>query len=130
MPDLKRLAVKYCRDKAKSRYAKGDECYICGSTENLEFHHFTSLTYLLEAWLKRNKLTMNTAEEAMLHREKFIAEHEKELYEDTVTLCKKHHERLHKVYGLKPVLITAEKQKRWVERQREKLWAGSNSEKE
>jgi 5-methylcytosine-specific restriction endonuclease McrA len=127
MSDLKRLAVKYCRDKAKSKYIKETKCYICGSTEDLEFHHFFSLTCLLEAWLKRNKLTMNTADEAMLYREQFIAEHEKEIYEDTVTLCKKHHELLHKVYTIKPALSTAEKQKRWVERQREKLWAGSKT---
>ena len=37
---LKRDLVKYVRDKAKSKYKKEAECYICGSTENLDFHHF------------------------------------------------------------------------------------------
>ena len=40
MPKLKRDAVKYVRDKAKSKYEKGTECHICGETEQLDFHHF------------------------------------------------------------------------------------------
>ena len=44
MPKLKRDAVKYVRDKAKSKYEKGTECRICGETEQLDFHHFYSLT--------------------------------------------------------------------------------------
>ena len=38
---LKRDLVKYVRDKAKSKYNKGTECFICGVTENLDFHHYT-----------------------------------------------------------------------------------------
>ena len=34
---LKRDLVKYVRDKAKSRYKKSNQCYICGDTENLDF---------------------------------------------------------------------------------------------
>ena len=48
---LKRDLVKYVRDKAKSRYKKGTECFICGETEKLDFHHFYGLTELLETWL-------------------------------------------------------------------------------
>ena len=54
---LKRDLVKYVRDKAKSKYNKGTECYICGSQENLDFHQFYGLTELLEVWLKKNKIT-------------------------------------------------------------------------
>ena len=53
---LKRDLVKYVRDKAKSRYKKQTECYICGSTEQLDFHHFYGLTELLEVWLKKKKI--------------------------------------------------------------------------
>ena len=49
--NLKRDLVKYVRDKAKSRYKKASACYICGSTEQLDFHHFYGLTELLETWL-------------------------------------------------------------------------------
>ncbi len=46
MPRLKRDVVKYVRDKAKSKYKKGSACEICGETEQLDFHHFYSLTPL------------------------------------------------------------------------------------
>ena len=48
--DLKRDLVKYVRDKAKSKYNKATQCYICGETENLDFHHFYGMTELLETW--------------------------------------------------------------------------------
>ena len=53
-------------------------------------------------------------------RDKFIEEHSKELFEDTITLCHTHHLRLHAIYGKKPKFITAKKQPRWAEKQREK----------
>ena len=70
--DLKRDLVKYVRDKAKSGYQKETQCYICGETENLEFHHFYGMTELLESWLKSNKITINSAEEIMKVRVRFI----------------------------------------------------------
>jgi hypothetical protein len=45
-----------------------------------------------------------------------------ELYDETVTLCHTHHMGLHAIYGKDPALVTAPKQKRWTEIQREK-WA-------
>ena len=48
MPKLKRDVVKYVRDKAKSKYEKGTACGICGETEQLDFHHFYSLTPFLQ----------------------------------------------------------------------------------
>ena len=53
-------------------------------------------------------------------REDFIEDHHDELYVHAVTLCHTHHRQLHKVYGRDPGLGTANKQKRWVEIQREK----------
>jgi hypothetical protein len=118
--DLKRDLVKYVRDRAKSKYDKGTDCRICGSKENLDFHHFYGLTELLAKWLRGNKLTIQTAEEIMSVRDTFIEEHLRELYEEAVTLCHEHHLRLHSIYGKRPKLFTAQKQERWVERQREK----------
>ena len=37
---FKRDLVKYVRDKAKSQYKKGSECFICGNTDNLDFSPF------------------------------------------------------------------------------------------
>ena len=118
--DLKRDLVKYVRDKAKSGYNKGTECFICGETENLDFHHFYGMTELLHKWLKDNKITITSADEIMILREQFIKEHLVEVYDEAATLCKTHHIRLHSIYGKRPKLATALKQKRWVEIQREK----------
>ena len=118
--NFKRDLVKYVRDKAKSRYQKSNNCYICGDTENLDFHHFFGLTELLERWLKKNNIVVETEEDILNIRETFIQKHEKELYDEAVTLCHLHHLRLHSIYGKRPKLITAMKQKRWVEKQRAK----------
>ena len=116
--DLKRDLVKYVRDKAKSGYQKETQCYICGETESLEFHHFYGMTELLESWLKSNKITINSAEEIMKVRVTFIEEHPNELYDEAATLWKAHHMRLHSIYGKRPKLVTAPKQKRWVDKMR------------
>jgi hypothetical protein len=118
MSELKRLPVKYIRDLAKSDYEKEAECYICDSPDELEFHHYYSVSELYKKWLKKNKLK---SEDVMDHREAFIEEHHQEMYEHTVTLCSFHHnERLHQIYGRNPTLGTAKKQMRWVEKQRVK----------
>ncbi|MAH72844.1 MAG: hypothetical protein CMK29_01950 [Porticoccaceae bacterium] len=117
MPKLKRDIVKYVRDRAKSRYEKDSECKICGATERLDFHHYYSMTLLLNKWLQDNDLNPQYIQSL---RDDFIEEHEPELFEYTVTLCHPHHLALHKVYGKEPPLVTAKKQMRWVQIQREK----------
>ena len=117
--DLKRLPVKYIRDKAKSAYAKGSECEVCGSTENLDFHHFYSLTPLFNKWCKQNGISIKTEEDILEARDKFISDHHAELYEHAVTICNTLHEKLHKVYGKDPSLGTAKKQMRWIEKKKD-----------
>lgn len=118
--NFKRDPIKFVRDKAKARYKKGTECYICGSTKELDFHHFYSLTPLFHKWVKENNIPLKTDEDVLAVREQFIAEHHAELYDEARTLCHEHHLKLHSVYGKHPPLATAKKQKRWVEIQREK----------
>ena len=118
--NLRRDLVKYVRDKAKSKYRKSTECYICGSNKNLDFHHFYSLTELLERWIRKHNFKINSAEEIMRLRDAFIEDHHKELFDDAITLCHTHHLKLHSIYGKDPGLGTAKKQMRWVEIQREK----------
>jgi hypothetical protein len=115
MSNLKRDAVKYVRDRAKSAYTKDSVCRMCGATEELEFHHYTSMTAMLDRWLRKEKINPSDIVE---HRDRFIEEHYDQIYNKTVTLCKSCHSRLHKVYGQKPGLGTATKQERWVEKQR------------
>lgn len=117
---LKRDLVKYVRDKAKSQYKKATSCYICGSTENLDFHHFYGLTELLEWWMKEQKVVIETEEDILRLREQFIADNKEKVYDHAVTLCHMHHLRLHNIYGKRPKLITAKKQEKWVEIQRTK----------
>lgn len=118
--ELKRDLIKYIRDRAKSRYKKDNACFICGSSDNLDYHHFNSLTELLNAWLAANKFTPSTADEIMSIRDTFIKEHTRELFEDAVTLCHVHHLKLHSIYGKNPDLSTGSKQARWVQIQRDK----------
>ena len=120
--NLKRDLVKYVRDKAKSKYKKASACYICGSTEQLDVHHFYGLTELLETWIKEKNIIIETEQDILELRESFIDENKTKLYENTVTLCHKHHLRLHSIYGKRPKLITAEKQQKWVEIQRDKQY--------
>ena len=118
--DLKRDLVKYVRDKAKSKYKKETQCFICGSQEKLDFHHFYGLTELLETWLRKNKITIESEADILALRERFIEEENKKVYDHAVTLCHEHHLRLHSIYGKRPKLVTAKKQEKWVEIQRQK----------
>ena len=118
--DLKRDLVKYVRDKAKSKYKKETQCFICGSQEKLDFHHFYGLTELLETWLRKNKITITSEADILALRERFIEEENEKVYDYAVTLCHEHHLRLHSIYGKRPKLITAKKQQHWVNVQRDK----------
>jgi hypothetical protein len=115
MTELKRYPIKYIRDRAKSKYNKGTECQICSSDEKLDFHHYTTLSDLLARWLNKTRLS---TEDVLDWRDRFIEEHNKELFDETVTLCHVHHLALHAIYGKNPNLGTAKKQARWVEKQR------------
>lgn len=121
--DLKRDPIKYVRDKAKSAYDKDTKCHVCGSTSNLDFHHFYSLTPLFNKWLKKNKIAINSEADLLEVRDRFIEEHHEELYTHAVTICNSLHQKLHSIYGKNPSLGTAKKQMRWIEKQREKYEA-------
>jgi hypothetical protein len=118
--ELKRDLVKYIRDKAKKAYNKTGVCEICGSVDGVDFHHYYSLTQLLDKWLLENKIEVTCVEDIVSIRDEFIAIHDKELYEYAANLCHKHHETLHRLYGQKPALRTAEKQMNWVKIQKDK----------
>lgn len=117
---LKRIPIKYVRDRAKSRYNKDVKCFVCNSQDNLDLHHPYTVDILFDNWLNKNNITINDVEDILEVRDDFILEHEYELYEYTVTLCRIHHKKLHSVYGQRPPLSTAEKQMRWLSKQREK----------
>jgi hypothetical protein len=116
-----RISIKWVRDKAKAAYQKKSNCYICDTTEDLELHHLHSLTILLNTWAARKKYDLSTDEAVLAHRDEFIAEHKVEIYDLVYTLCNKHHVMLHGVYGKAPPPDSADKQKRWIEKQKAKF---------
>lgn len=116
----RRDPIKHIRDKAKSNYKRDTKCRICASTQELDFHHYYSLTELFEKWVDKKGHDISTDEKVIGIRDLFIEEHKTELYEETVTLCHPHHMKLHSIYGKRPLLHTANKQSRWVGIQREK----------
>jgi len=118
--NLKRIPIKYLRDRAKSRYIKAPNCYVCGVDGSLDFHHLYTVDVLFDNWLKKNKFVINTVEDILAVRDDFIDQHEYEMFEYARTLCKKCHKRLHTVYSQRPALSTAEKQERWLDKQRAK----------
>jgi hypothetical protein len=122
MSKLKRIPIKYVRDRAKSRYVKDSCCYICGDDERLDFHHLFTVDVLFDNWLKAKNITINSVEDILAVRDDFIEEHMYELYEYARTLCNKCHKRLHSIYGQRPSLSTASKQERWIIRQRDKFF--------
>ena len=117
---LLRDPIKYVRDRAKSKYEKGSQCEICGSTESLDFHHYYTMTPLFNKWCKDKGFTVKTVDDILAIRDIFIEEEHDKVYNQTVTLCHEHHLKLHSVYGKDPTLITATKQMNWVRIQKEK----------
>lgn len=115
-----RIPIKWVRDRAKSAYDKKDNCYICGTTEDLELHHLSSLTLLLNKWASQKGYDISTDEGILAVRDEFIRDFHKEIYNDVYTLCNKHHVNLHAIYSKAPPLHTADKQRHWIEKQKAK----------
>ena len=107
---MSRKLISWVRDGCKANYIKKDCCEKCKTTEGqLEVHHLYTVSIVVNNFLKgREDLSIEEFREAI------YKEHWKELVEDTVTLCVPCHERLHKIYGAAPTLLTAEKQRSWV----------------
>lgn len=121
MVQKKRDSIKWVRDRAKAAYEKQPCCYICNATEPLDLHHYSSMTLMLEKWARQKSYKLNTDEDILQIRDEFIEAHRTEIYDEVVTLCKPHHQKLHQIYGAKPALATAKKQIAWVEKQKQKL---------
>lgn len=126
---MKRIPVKYVRDRAKSAYDKQDTCAICGTTEDLELHHTHSITLLLNNWSEKMGYDITTDEGILAVRDEFIDAYRKEIYDDVYTLCNKHHVALHAVYGKAPSLYSASKQGAWIEKQKAKYTGVAGEEK-
>lgn len=120
----KRIPIKWIRDGAKSAYEKQSHCWICQGSTDLELHHTHSLTLLLDRWCQVNGIQLETDEDVLRIRDQFISEHHTEIYTAVYTLCNQHHVKLHQIFGKAPGLLTATKQQRWIELQRDKYSDG------
>lgn len=125
----KRVATKHIRDGIKSNYKKKCNCEICGTDQELELHHYITVSLLLKKYAHENSISIDTDEDVLAMREQFYQRHWHELVEYTVTLCAFHHKLLHKIYGREPVLTSAVKQERWVVKQAEKFKGGEEAPK-
>ncbi len=111
-----RSAIRWIRDSVKQQYPKGNACEICGTGEDLEYHHYHTLSLMFERYCRDEGIVVKTDEDILAIRGEFAEKYWSEVVTDGVTLCSDHHKALHKVYGSKPELSTAEKQKNWVVR--------------
>ena len=119
---LTRDSVKWVRDKVKTSYPQKVECAICGVRDNLQLHHYSSISLLWLKWLKGRPI--DTDAQILKLRDQFIEEHQVELLKEVVTLCKVcHNDKLHHIYGRAPALATAKKQAAWVLKMKEKFLA-------
>jgi 5-methylcytosine-specific restriction endonuclease McrA len=121
MNTLKRLPIKYIRDKAKKAYEKETNCFVCDSKAELELHHVYSISELFNRWCRKQGVTIKTEDDILVHRESFIQAHHKEIYIDVRTLCKRCHFKLHSLFGQHPPLPTGEKQLNYLGRARDKF---------
>ena len=69
MSELKRDEIKYIRDLSKSAYKKDDECYICGAIDNLQFHHFYSMTELWNKFKKKANIKIESVDDILVYRD-------------------------------------------------------------
>lgn len=111
---MKRTVYRYIRDGIKNNYTYKESCEVCGTTEELELHHPTTVSLLFDNWCAKNKVSVATVDEVMAIRNDFYNDHWDELVNEVFTLCNTHHKALHKVFGSQPALGTAENQKKWV----------------
>lgn len=113
------IFIKHVRNKVKSYYNKEDNCYICGSPEDPEFHHLLCLSTESQKILRKQGYRDYPADDDPRFEELvWLVARDGDIMDPAhfYTLCKKCHKELHKTYGQnyiawKPVLAYIEKQK-------------------
>ena len=100
-------------------------CYIVATQIDLDFHHYYGLTELLETWLKQKKIIIEKEQDILALRESFIDETLDKVYDYTVTLCHKHHLRLHSIYGKTTQIDHSRETKKMGRDTERKTWHGT-----
>lgn len=115
MSDTKRCIIKYVRDFIKKDYTKNTECYICGSSEKLEFHHIYSISELFNLWCQNKEIDLEDISVADITKIRVpFYKDNIEFLSKAVTLCKKHHLFLHNLYGQRYSNYIAIKVEKWL----------------
>ncbi len=120
---MKREPIKFLRDFLKKNYKADNFCYICGITENIEYHHMHGLSELFNTWRKKNNIPeITTVEQIMKYRILFAKDEEERLSNKYLySLCKSHHHKLHNLYGQRYTNSKVPKILRWLNIQRDKF---------
>ncbi len=96
------IFIKHVRNKIKTAYTKDTECYICGSAEQLEFHHLMCLSILVKKLLRKEKYAKYPIDSDPRFDELAwkMAKHPDVINpEHHYTLCKPCHKGLHQKWG-------------------------------
>lgn len=114
-----RIARKV-REKIKKKYLdkkENKECYIRGTTEDLEVHHLIPIASVVNEWAKQKGLPDNE----LLS---IIEEELPELFDENnlVILCREEHKLLHDIFGRTYPKDKVPKVREWIEKRREKLY--------
>lgn len=119
MKNFKREPVKTVRDGMKSDYKDREPCYICGSTDQIELHHLYCVSELWNEWTKKNNIVVTSDSEVRERREEFMKAYEVELSNDNLySLCKKHHTKLHQLFGKSYSSYFTPKVMTWLDKKR------------
>jgi len=118
-----KLFVKFIRAKAKGEYHKykKDKCWVCGGTDKLELHHVYPLSHIIHDWLEKKGI--KNPENSTELREEILNDVKDKIFnpENLLTLCKKHHTNVHSLFGKTYGAKMAEKVKKYLTKQKEKL---------
>lgn len=119
-----KLFTKFVRAKAKTQYHKfkKDECWVCGSSKDLELHHVYPLAELIHDYLDEKGIINPPNDEAL--REQIFTDLGEKIFneENLLTLCKLHHTNIHRLFGKTYSGKVAVKVQKFLMKQREKLY--------
>ncbi len=117
-----KIFVKKVRARAKTQYhkLKQMECFVCGSSTNLELHHVIPLSVIIKEYLNQKEGGGKTDEKLV----SLILEECTEIFmpKNCITLCKIHHSSLHNLFGMSYSRKTAEKTRTYLIKQKEKVY--------
>lgn len=99
---LTMIFIKHVRNKIKSYYLKSDECYICGSTKQLEFHHLLCLSVQAKQILRKQGYNKYPDQSDPRFEELvWLVARDPDIVNPKhhYTLCKPCHKEIHKRFG-------------------------------